>query len=152
MVDGRACHLIIALSRANGTAIELVQALDDYPDCYRAQLPDWSCHVPFVFPLEYDAVQQSLLQNGYQVALGADQKKSGEECYYYEPEDGGPVFELNNLFPEDPQCDSLDGAFAHLEAWPLHGLCITIFRFPKWVRTEQQGEFAHCGASLFLLC
>lgn len=113
--DGKTAHLIIGLSRVNGTDIELIQAMPDTPDCYHAQLPDWSMHCSFVFHAQdYDAYAGYLTEHGFHVEWGANQSKNGEKCFYFAPKDGGPVLEFNNLFPEDPAYASLDEALQHL--------------------------------------
>lgn len=112
VLDGRACHLIIGLSRIGPHAIELIEAMDDCPDCYHMQAPAGINHIAFVYPDEvFDGVRDTLLASGYRVAFAAHQRKSGEKCYYFQHETQPVLIELNNMEPDDPACDSLEQAF-----------------------------------------
>lgn len=111
VLDGRACHLIIGLSRIGTHAIELIQALDDCPDCYHMQAPDGINHIAFIYPDElFDSVRDMLLANGYEAVFAAHQKKSGEKCYYFQHKTQPVLIELNNMEPDDPEYDSLEMA------------------------------------------
>ena len=113
VADGRACHLIIGLSRIGPHAIELIEAMDDCPDCYHMQAQDGINHIAFVYPDElFDRERDDLLANGYEVAFAAHQKKSGEKCYYFRHKTQPVLIELNNMEPDDPEYDSLEQALA----------------------------------------
>lgn len=112
--DGRACHLIIAVSRIEDHTIELIQAMDDCPDCYHMQAQEGINHISFVYPDNvFDLVKEKLLDSGYKVAFAAHQKKSGEKCYYFSHENQPILIELNNMEPADPEFFSLEEALEH---------------------------------------
>ncbi len=116
VADGRACHLIIGLSRIGGHAIELIEAMDDCPDCYHMQAPEGVNHIAFVYPDGvFDAVRDALLASGYEAVFAAHQKKSGEKCYYFRHKSQPVLIELNNMEPDDPAYGTLEDAMAHDE-------------------------------------
>ena len=114
VLDGRACHLIIGVSRIGGHAVELIQAMADCPDCYHMEAREGINHIAFVYPDDvFDQVKETLLSHGYAVAFAAHQKKSGEKCYYFRHESQPILIELNNMELEDPEFASLGEALEH---------------------------------------
>ena len=111
VLDGRACHLIIGLSHIGGHAIELIEAMDDAPDCYHMQASAGINHIAFVYPGEaFDGMRDALTAKGYEVVFAAHQQKSGEKCYYFRHKNQPILIELNNMKPDDPEYDSLEQA------------------------------------------
>lgn len=111
VADGKACHLVIGLSRIGTYAIELIQALEDCPDCYHMLAGEGIHHLAFVYPDKlFDKVRDMLEENGYKAVFAAHQKKSGEKCYYFKHESQPVLIELNNMEPDDPEYETLEQA------------------------------------------